>query len=43
MARPALVVVVNGDPDTLAVLEQALQRRFGADYQVLAPRARWPP
>jgi thioredoxin reductase (NADPH) len=36
MARPALVVVVNGDPDTLAVLEQALQRRFGADYQVLA-------
>ena len=36
MARPAVVVVVNGDPDTLAVLEQALQRRFGADYQVLA-------
>jgi hypothetical protein len=35
MAKPALVVV-NGDLDTLVVLEQALKRRFGADYQVLA-------
>jgi thioredoxin reductase (NADPH) len=35
MAKPVLVVV-NGDPATLAVLEQALRRRFGADYQVLA-------
>jgi thioredoxin reductase (NADPH) len=38
MAKPALMVV-NGDPDTLAALEQALQRRFGADYQVVAAAA----
>ena len=35
MAKPALVVV-DGDRDTLAVLDRALQRRFGSDYQVLA-------
>jgi thioredoxin reductase (NADPH) len=35
MAKPALVVV-HGDRDLLTELEQALVRRFGADYQVLA-------
>jgi thioredoxin reductase (NADPH) len=35
MAKPALVVV-HDDRDVLAALEQALQRRFGADYQILA-------
>jgi thioredoxin reductase (NADPH) len=34
MARPALVAVYD-DPATLAALEQTLQTRFGADYQVL--------
>jgi thioredoxin reductase (NADPH) len=38
MAKPALVVV-QGDTDTPAVLEQALTRRFGADYQVVAINA----
>jgi thioredoxin reductase (NADPH) len=38
MAKPALVVV-NGSPDTLTALEQALKRRYGADYQVLATGA----
>jgi len=38
MARPALVVV-NGNPGTLTALEQALRRRYGADYQVLAVAA----
>jgi thioredoxin reductase (NADPH) len=38
MARPALVVVYD-DPGTLAALEQALQMRFGADYQILAAAA----
>jgi thioredoxin reductase (NADPH) len=35
MARPALVVVYD-DQQRLAELEQALQRRFGPDYQILA-------
>jgi thioredoxin reductase (NADPH) len=35
MAKPALVVV-HDDRDVLAALEQALQRRFGADYRILA-------
>jgi thioredoxin reductase (NADPH) len=35
MAKPALVVV-HGDQDTLAALEQALQRRFRTDYQIVA-------
>jgi hypothetical protein len=35
MAKPALVVVYE-DREVLAALDQALQSRFGADYQVLA-------
>ena len=35
MTRPALVVVYD-DPEVLAALEQALLRRFGADYQIIA-------
>jgi thioredoxin reductase (NADPH) len=35
VARPALVVVYD-DRGALAALEQALQSRFGADYQILA-------
>jgi thioredoxin reductase (NADPH) len=35
MARPALVVV-HGEPEVLAALNQALRSRFGADYQILA-------
>jgi hypothetical protein len=35
MARPALVVVYD-DREVLAALEQALLRRFGADYQIVA-------
>jgi thioredoxin reductase (NADPH) len=35
MARPALVVVYE-ERGVLAALEQALQSRFGADYQILA-------
>jgi thioredoxin reductase (NADPH) len=35
MAKPALVAVYD-DPEVLAALDQALQRRFGADYQILA-------
>jgi thioredoxin reductase (NADPH) len=38
MARPALVVVYD-DQQRLAALDQALLRRFGADYQVLAAAA----
>jgi thioredoxin reductase (NADPH) len=34
MARPALMVVYD-DQQRLAELEQVLQRRFGADYQIL--------
>ncbi len=35
MTRPALVVVYD-DREVLAALEQALLRRFGADYQIVA-------
>jgi thioredoxin reductase (NADPH) len=35
MAKPALVVV-HGEPEVLAALNQALRSRFGADYQILA-------
>ena len=35
MARPALVAVYD-DPKVLMALDQALQTRFGADYQILA-------
>jgi thioredoxin reductase (NADPH) len=35
MARPALVAVYD-DPEVLAALDQALQSRFGTDYQILA-------
>ena len=38
MARPALVVVYDNQ-QRLAALDQALQRRFGADYQILAAAA----
>jgi thioredoxin reductase (NADPH) len=38
MARPALMVVYD-DQQRLAELEQALQRRFGADYQILPAAA----
>jgi hypothetical protein len=34
MARPALVVVYD-DQEVLAALDQALQTRFGADYQII--------
>jgi thioredoxin reductase (NADPH) len=37
MAKPVLVVM-SGDLDRLADLEDALQRRFGADYQIVAER-----
>jgi hypothetical protein len=45
MARPALVVVYE-ERGVLAALEQALQSRFGADYQIsrqLARRLPWTP
>jgi thioredoxin reductase (NADPH) len=35
VARPALTVVLD-DPGALAVATRALERRFGADYQVVA-------
>jgi thioredoxin reductase (NADPH) len=38
MAKPTLVVVTD-DPGTLTAATQALERRFGADYQVVAADA----
>jgi thioredoxin reductase (NADPH) len=38
VAKPALVLV-HGDPGTLAALERALRRRFAADYQIVAAGA----
>jgi thioredoxin reductase (NADPH) len=38
MKQPVLVAVAD-DGDVLAVLQVALRRRFGADYQVLAERS----
>jgi len=38
MAKPTLVVVTD-DPGTLTAATQAIERRFGADYQVVAADA----
>jgi hypothetical protein len=39
MARPVLVAVYD-DPKVLTALDQALQTRFGADYQAHPRQAR---
>jgi thioredoxin reductase (NADPH) len=38
MASPVLLIV-DDDAQALAALEQALQRRYGADYQLRAERS----
>jgi thioredoxin reductase (NADPH) len=38
MTQP-VVLAVDDDGDVLAALEQALRKRYGADYQILVERS----